>query len=142
MPDHSTPKLSIVFGTVLLAGCVTSSDPADGGFANGIAGISSGSYNERVAEREAQVAEAQAQNQNLNQQYASLKNQHTALKYEIIERRSQVTTAGVQIPPELEVEVQRALKAEPSSVDALSKAIADARTLSERLRSLAVANSK
>ena len=128
--------------TTSLQACVTSGDPADGGFANGIAGVSSGSYNERVAEREAQVAAAETQNQSLNQQYASLKSQHTALKYEIIERRSQVTTAGVQIPPDVEAEVQKVLAAEPTSVDALSKAIADARTLSERLRSLAVANSK
>lgn len=38
----------------LLAGCQTSSDPADGGFFNGVAGVSSGTYQGRVDALEGQ----------------------------------------------------------------------------------------
>jgi len=35
-----------------LSGCATSSDPAEGGFINGVVGIAGGGYDRRVAERE------------------------------------------------------------------------------------------
>ena len=52
----------LLFPLVALAACVDSTDPGDGGFINGVSGIATGTYEERIDEREEDVAIAQARN--------------------------------------------------------------------------------
>ncbi|NKD77308.1 hypothetical protein HEQ60_05980 [Haematospirillum sp. H1815] len=56
--------LVVSFGVVLLAGCASNTDPAQGGFLSGVRHLASGGYEERVKERQ----EALENEQDLNTQ--------------------------------------------------------------------------
>ncbi|MFV0361412.1 hypothetical protein [Tropicimonas sp.] len=71
----------------LFGGCVDSSDPAAGGFYNGIAGIAGGGYERREAERESAVAEAQARNQALSAEQRALAARISATQGEVAQAR-------------------------------------------------------
>lgn len=122
---------------LVLAACVDSSDPSEGGFANGIAGITSGTYDARVEEREAEVEAEKQRNAALTAELASLRGEHNALKNRIIQQRTALANAGTRLSPDSERQIQRTLASNPDKVESLRKAIADARVLSERLAALA-----
>lgn len=70
---RSMPFPPALFALLLLAGCATSSDPAQGGFVSGVNGLMSGGYNQRVADQSLEldrmryqqsVAQAQANQAN------------------------------------------------------------------------------
>jgi hypothetical protein len=128
---------------LLLAACVQSDDPAEGGFYSGVAGIAGGGYDARVAEREAGVAASQARQAELSAELASLTGQHEALKDQIIAQRSQLRSQGVRLAPEAETRIQAVLLSDPAATDPaerreqLLRAISDARVLSEQLATLA-----
>jgi septal ring factor EnvC (AmiA/AmiB activator) len=127
---------------LLLAACTRSDDPADGGFYSGVAGIAGGGYDARIAEREAGVAASQARGAELSAELAALTGEHERLKDQIIAQRAELRAQGVRLSPETETRIQTVLTAEPSASDpaarsvALSRAIADARRLSEQLAAL------
>ena len=128
---------------LLLAACVQSDNPADGGFVSGVAGIAGGGYDARVAEREAGVAASQARQAELSAELAGLTRQHEALKDQIIAQRSRLRSQGVRLAPEAETRIQAVLLADPTATDPatrrdqLLRAISDARVLSEQLATLA-----
>lgn len=136
-------RLALPASALLLAACVQSDDPAQGGFASGIAGIAGGGYDARIAEREAGVAASQARSAELSAELATLTAEHEALKDRIIAQRAALRAQGVRLTPEAETRIQAVLTSEPSARDpaarsaALSRAIADARALSEQLAGLA-----
>ena len=132
-----TRTLLITTAALALGACVDSTDPADGGFFNGVSGVASGEYDARVEEREKQVAEEQARNSALRAELARLRGQHSSVKNEIVQRRAALATAGVRLSPASERQVQAALAANPQKVESLRKAIADARELSARLARMA-----
>jgi hypothetical protein len=55
-----------------LAACETNSDPAAGGFINGLAGVTTGAYDARITAGEAAVAESQARNDALQAEQSAL----------------------------------------------------------------------
>lgn len=71
------------FFLALIIGCATTNDPRQGGFFGGIAGLSSGAYEERLKQREYDLAQQQSINQDLNQESARLKRKSKKLKSEL-----------------------------------------------------------
>lgn len=126
----------VVVTTLLLSACVTSEDPADGGFFNGVNGLAGGGYQARVDERESNLANAQARNAELTGQLATLRGQHRNLKTEIIQKRARLRAKGVKLTVASERDVQQVIGANPQSAAALRRAIADARALSAELTRL------
>jgi len=128
----------------LLAGCQTSSDPAAGGFFNGVAGVSSGSYQARVDALEGQVATEQERQAALQAELAGLRSEHGQLKLALAQQRSRLSGSGVAVPAELDAKVNAAIRTTPSGtseadqVAALRLAIQQARALSEDLSDLSV----
>ncbi|WP_069299852.1 hypothetical protein [Neptunicoccus sediminis] len=129
--------LTITASVLILAGCVTSEDPGDGGFFNGVAGASYGTYERRVASRQAAVDSAQAENARLAGELARLRMEHSRAKSDLIAARANAQTAGVRLSATQEGQVAAALRADPARVESLSKAIADARRLTESIKGLA-----
>ena len=127
---------SAVTMTLLLSACVTSEDPADGGFFNGVNGLAGGGYQARVDEREENLANAQARNSQLRGQHAALRGQHSNLKSEIIQKRAALRAKGVKLTASSERDVQEVISDNPQSAAALRRAIADARALSAELTRL------
>lgn len=127
---------------VTLAACVTSDDPADGGFANAIGGVAGGGYDARIETREAEVAASQLRGEELTAELARLRGEHEGLKDRIIQQRAALSGQGVRLSAETEARVQQAILSDPSEADpsaraaSLQRAIADARQLSEQLAAL------
>jgi hypothetical protein len=125
----------------LVAGCVQSDDPAEGGFYSGITGLAGGGYEARIAEREAAVTAAQSRQAALGAELTGLEREHAALQARLGQQRSVLRRAGVAIPPATELRLDAAL-AGPSETDParriaeLERAIADDRRLSEQLAEL------
>lgn len=128
----------ILFPAILALGaCVDSTDPADGGFFNGVSGATTGTYDARIKEREAQVAAEKQRNAALTAELSRLRGEHASVKNQIVQRRAALANAGVRLSPASERQVQAALSANPQKVESLRKAIADARELSARLARMA-----
>ena len=62
--------ISIVM--TLIGGCATSGDPSQGGLAGGLYGISSGTYNQRIEERQAELEATKRNQQGVQQEYKQL----------------------------------------------------------------------
>lgn len=78
--------VKLVFCVLLVAiitGCATTSDPRQGGFFGGIAGLSSGAYEERLKQRENDLAQQQSTNQDLKQESVRLKSDTQNLEREL-----------------------------------------------------------
>lgn len=52
-------------GVVLLSGCVTSTDPSQGGFINGVSGLSSGTYDQRIQTKQNELSSIEQANARL-----------------------------------------------------------------------------
>jgi hypothetical protein len=133
--------LARILTVLLVAGCVQSDDPAEGGFYSGVAGLAGGGYEGRIAEREAAVAAAQSRQIALASELAGLEREHRALQARLGAQRSALRSEGVAIPPATELRLDAAL-AGPTETDpaaraaALERAIGDARQLSDQLADL------
>lgn len=130
----------------LLVACQTTTDPSEGGFIAGVSGISSGAYEQRVADREADVAEAQARNEALAAQQSALSGQIRAseselasLKLQILQQRDALGTTDSATS----ARINQVLNAKPSGstpeaqLASLQKTISQARALSADLAKLA-----
>ena len=58
--------------SVFLSGCLNSTDPREGGFFGGVAGLTSGTYEERVRDRQESLERAQALQRELEAEQAEL----------------------------------------------------------------------
>lgn len=139
-------KPLIITGVALgLAGCVTSEDPSEGGFFNGVSGINSGTYDARVAEREQSVAEAEARNEALSAEQARLSAQISSARSELAKLKLRILNqrnAAGSVDAQTDARVQSVLNAQPTGrtqseqLAALQKTIADAKALSADLAKL------
>lgn len=131
-------KWTLVIGFAALAGCETSTDPADGGFFNGISGISSGTYQQQIDAQEADVAAAQTRNAELSAQIRGSETELAGLKATIAKQRSSIGRTDTATSNR----INRVLASNPSGrsdaerLAALQKSITDARALSEDLAQL------
>ncbi len=121
-----------------LAGCMTSTDPADGGFFNGVSGIASGSYQEQIDADEAQVAAAQARNAELAAQIRGAESELARLKVTIVNQRNALgaTDAATANRINAVLVAQPSGRTDADRLAALQQSIADARALSQDLAKL------
>jgi chromosome segregation ATPase len=117
-----------------LAGCQTTTDPAEGGFFNGVSGITSGAYEDRVAAGEADVASAQARNDALAAQQSALASQIKSseselagLKFRILQQRDALGTTDSATA----ARIDRVLNAKPTGATADAKLAALQQTISQ-----------
>ena len=71
------------FATIHLAGCATSGDPHEGGFVNGIIGLSGGGYQRRLDEREATLDAEQAEQRRLAMEQQEVEAERDAVRREL-----------------------------------------------------------
>ena len=125
-----------------VAGCATSDDPADGGFVSGLAAISDGTYDARIAEREAAIDVETATQAELQAELARLSGNYDALKLQILDLRKKATDAGASLTPLQQDRVNTTLISNPGGTTEaekivnLRRAIADARSLASELSAL------
>ncbi len=82
-------RLCLIGLLIAASGCVSSSDPREGGFLGGVQGLQSGAYEERVRDREASLDRLRAVQQNLDAKQAKLEKQKAGLEEEVaLERQS------------------------------------------------------
>lgn len=123
------------------------SDPAYGGFFNGIENITDGTYDARVATREERIAALEARQQRLlaerntlSRQIGAHQNALARLKQDLVVAK---IGAGDSLDPATRARVDAALAAEPTGetpaerLASLQKTIADTRKLAESLANLA-----
>lgn len=121
-----------------LAACQTTTDPAEGGFFNGVSGIASGSYDARVAEAERDVAARQARNDALAAEIRAGEKELARLKLQVLNQRNAIGRTDAQTSQRIET----VLRADPGGetdaarLAALQATIADARALSRDLAEL------
>jgi len=131
-------RQSIIVFTLVLAGCETSTDPAEGGFFNGVSGIASGTYQRQIEEDEADVAAAEQRNAALAAQIRGSESELANLKVRILNQRNSVGPTNAATTNR----INRVLATEPTGssdaekLAALQRSIADARALSEDLAKL------
>lgn len=80
----------ICFCLILGAGCAGNHDPRTGGFFGGVAGLSSGSYKDRVGEREARLEEVRATQRQLDTETVQLEQQKSAAQARLAQDRNLV----------------------------------------------------
>lgn len=132
-------KYAVFLSCGLLAACQTSTDPAAGGFINGVSGIASGAYDQRIADAEAGVAGAQARNDGLAAQLNARETELSQLQARIRIQRAQLAqvdsaTAG-RVESVLAMSGTGATDA--AKLASLQQAVAAARVLSADLAQLA-----
>lgn len=125
---------------LLLAACTISDDPADGGFASGVAGLSSGTYQDRVDQKQATADAETARQADLQAQLGALQGEYQRARLELAQARSRVAASGAAIPAGVDREVTAALRApdpggatDSERLSRLRDAIAKARSLSAEL---------
>lgn len=142
---------------LLLAACATSERPGDGGFVSGLKNISDGTYEKRIAEREARVSAGREETGRLEGEKAALAEETARVEAEIarldreladarrdlLRLRYEIERRGRPIPPELAARVEavttaRAEDPDPAArLDSLRRTLADTRALAETLAGLA-----
>lgn len=134
--------VTTLLAAAMLAGCNVSDDPAQGGFLAGVSGISQGTYDSRIAEREANVAAEQQRQAELSAELAGLQRDYGRAQRDLAQQRARATAAGKTIPPGLGAEIDSVLGTTPGGttdaqrVDRYRRAVADARRLSAQLAGL------
>ena len=120
-----------------LLGCTENPDPSEGGFFDGVQGISSGSYDDRIESREAGVAQAQARNEALAGQISAAERELSKAKFDLLRQKQQAKGLDAATA----ARVDKVLNANPGGSDAaalaeLETTIKAARDLSAELARL------
>jgi len=74
--------ITILFSAILTS-CAVSNDPRQGGLLGGLHGLSTGAYDARVRERQAELNRQQSFNQDLNEQSKTLESEAQLREYEL-----------------------------------------------------------
>jgi hypothetical protein len=131
---------------LLVAACAISEDPAEGGFFNGVDGLASGGYVERIDEREQAVAASTSRNADLRAQQQALQAQITAseselanLKITILQQKNAIGNLDAQTKARVNAVLNARSGGSTDQVRlaALQKTISDAKILSADLARLA-----
>lgn len=140
-------RLAVACALAAVSGCVaTSDDPAEGGFFNGVRGISSGSYDGRVAERQQAVAAAEVRNAALSAEQGALAAQIDATKQSLAQARFELLRqrdANPNLASDTRARVDAVLRARPGGatdaeqLESLQRLLAETRALSQDLAGLA-----
>ena len=132
-------KWTILMSCAGLAACTTSTDPADGGFFNGVSGIATGTYQDQIDADEAQVAASQARNANLAAQIRASESELARLKVAIVNQRNALGSTDAATSNRINAVLvsQPTGSTDAARLAALQKSIADARALSQDLAKLA-----
>jgi len=132
-------KWTILMSCAGLAACTTSTDPADGGFFNGVSGIATGTYQDQIDATEAQVAASQARNANLAAQIRGSESELARLKVAIVNQRNALGSTDAATSNRINAVLvsQPTGSTDAARLAALQKSIADARALSQDLAKLA-----
>jgi len=132
-------KWTILMSCAGLAACTTSTDPADGGFFNGVSGIATGTYQDQIDADEAQVAASQARNANLAAQIRGSESELARLKVAIVNQRNALGSTDAATSNRINAVLvsQPTGSTDAARLAALQKSIADARALSQDLAKLA-----
>ncbi|WP_299729363.1 hypothetical protein [uncultured Tateyamaria sp.] len=124
-----------------LSACMTTStDPADGGFFNGVSGITTGTYQSQIDADEAQIEASRVRNANLAAQIQSSESELARLKVQIVNQRNALGRTDTATSNR----INAVLVAQPTGntdaarLAALQQSIADARALSQDLAKLSV----
>ncbi len=131
-------KWTVLLPCAGLIACTTSTDPADGGFFNGVSGITSGSYQDQIDADEAQIEGSRARNAELAAQIGSAESELARLKVMIVNQRNAIGNTDTATSNR----INAVLTSEPTgSTDtarlaALQRSIIDARALSQDLAKL------
>ena len=135
-------RLSPFAAALALAACNVSEDPADGGFVAGVQGLSQGTYEARIAEREAAIATEEARGAQLRAELGQAEAEYASVRRRLIEQRSAAAAAGRPLPPDLDAQVVAVLQDRPGGTSDAQRlqsyrdAVAEARALSARLAGL------
>jgi|GEM_PF-2303470 len=129
----------IIAAGFLTASCATSDDPAHGGFANGLKGVSSGSYQARMDAHETELARARSRTEALEQERLALEGDLADLKQKLAKQTASIQSSGQAIPQSMQMRI-KALEQAPIAVGTtdekvaqLKKSIKDAAELSKLL---------
>ncbi len=125
-----TQSIQLIAVVVLLSGCVANENPKEGGLFGGIHGLSSGSYERRVQEREDNLAKMRALQQELNQETTSLDAQKQQRQMILDEERRQLATLNTDVKA-LEIKLASMQKEKGSS----DKRLTDIQTRLTNLKS-------
>jgi chromosome segregation ATPase len=82
---------------MLLGGCAGQHDPRTGGFFGGVAGLGSGGYKDRVAEREARLEELRATQRELDAEKGQLETQKSAVQALVDKDQARVKAMQAEI---------------------------------------------
>lgn len=82
----------VILSALLLAGCVTTEDPHEGGFFGGVHGITSGAYERRAQEREENLAKMRAMQKELEAETAAL-DAEKQQRQQVLEREKRALAA-------------------------------------------------
>ena len=140
-------QLAPLLGLLVLPACVSTepADPSEGGFFEGLSGITSGSYDALVVEEENAVATAEARNAALTLEESALRAEIRASARALTAEKArlrQLSSSGLALDAPTAARVEEVLAREPAGGTSaqqladLQKAVADARALSDELSRL------
>lgn len=89
--------IPMLLAAMLLGGCAGQHDPRTGGFFGGVAGLGSGGYKDRVAEREARLEELRATQRELDAEKGQLETQKSAAQALVDKDQARVKAMQAEI---------------------------------------------
>ena len=139
-------RILFLFAIIGISACTAGSDdPAEGGFFNGIRGVTTGAYDARIEEREQAVETAQELNQSLATEQGEIAERLAATKGALARARLtllQQRDSASELDVGTRQRVDAVLRAQPSAgsdaqqLDELQRILAETRALSRELSQL------
>lgn len=100
--------VAVALATVLvLVGCQTTTDPAEGGFFSGVSNLSSGAYEQRLEKKKGELAGAQAEQAALEQRSSALDSEQASVSAELASAEQRLAALRADID-ELDKKIQEA----------------------------------
>jgi len=96
LPPDASRLAALVLAGAVTAGCVTSTDPRDGGLINGVSGIINGSYQRRVDQRQAELDELARTRAEMDQKLRDTQQQRGEVATEALSLQQELTDLQAQ----------------------------------------------